>query len=457
MSTNGQILSRAWGEERTVSAWFTAWQPSPTGAQIQHIPVGSRIRIGSFETANVREIKMQDGGILRVRRQELEGRSNSIEDIGGATIGAGARTRAVEPGNFTTRNIDIVPFMNSLYAHGKPAEVVVTKAFVAQNMAPSSPDVPLQRGTHLLLKGYRPGDEQMALAPTEPGWNDQAYFFASLTTVSSSCLPTSAAMTEYRSPAEPPQPAIIATQNSSERIGVPVGPSNNLAQAIQDALVPANGTQAAHPVATSSQVSGPSDEIPQGVQEDDTTAQTTQPPVAAQQAHANPYVAALEALQPNGRFAQPLLTRDDLKELCNTESTWTLEELQFRLASMVNADFFQNLGAGRLSALTDPADTSQLLPVHDPLINPENKSFAPKKGRNYVITRVMSSAQGRVVHQGQNACKQCQKFASKGWGQKRYCQCVTVSDASGEEVLGGACSNCAHGDHPEICSFYTKN
>ena len=69
--------------------------------------------------------------------------------------------------------------------------------------------------------------------------------------------------------------------------------------------------------------------------------------------------------------------------------------------------------------------------------------------------RLEASAQGRTVHQGQGACVQCQKFAGKGWGKKRYCQCVTVVDAAGNSILGGACSNCAHGDHPEVCSFHS--
>lgn len=171
----------------------------------------------------------------------------------------------------------------------------------------------------------------------------------------------------------------------------------------------------------------------------------------------NQIVAALQALKPNGSFDRPLLTRDELRSIANVESRWTLQELQYRLGSMAQENFTAGFGSGQLSAFMNPVNINQLLPVYDPRVNPNNEMFTSKNGRLYVMGRVMSSAQGRVVHQGQSACTQCQKVASTGWGRKRYCQCVTVVDAGGNAILGGACSNCAHNDHPEGCSFYTAD
>lgn len=184
--------------------------------------------------------------------------------------------------------------------------------------------------------------------------------------------------------------------------------------------------------------------------------QPTQSSVVGQYVHNNPTVAALESLQPGGSFPRPLLTVDELKGLSMEQSDWSLSQLQFRLASIAHNDYTSGFGRRGMDLFMDPANLQQLLPVNDPLINARNPSFTAKKGQNYVIGRIMSSAQGRIVHQDQNACANCQKAATQDWGKKRYGQCVTVADANGNAILGGACSNCAHNDHPESCSFYTK-
>lgn len=175
----------------------------------------------------------------------------------------------------------------------------------------------------------------------------------------------------------------------------------------------------------------------------------------AQQPKSNPLVAALEALQTSGTFSQPLLSTDQLRKLANEDSEWTLKDLQFLLASIAQAGLTIGFGSGHLNPFLDPANVDKLLPVHEPVIDPENSSFTSSKGQRYVAGRIVSSAQGRVVHSGQNSCQNCQTAASRRWGKKRYCQCVTVSEANSKPILNGACSNCAHNNHPETCSFYS--
>lgn len=180
-----------------------------------------------------------------------------------------------------------------------------------------------------------------------------------------------------------------------------------------------------------------------------------QPQAPVQQPHNQQIVAALEALQPNGSFDRDYLTVDELRTLSNEDSEWSLQELQFRLASMAHRDHTSGFGRGRMNVFMDPVNLQQLLPMYDTMINTSNPNIKPSKGQNYIMGRIVGSAQGRVVHHGPGTCDQCQKVAGNGWGKKRYCQCVTAVDANRNAIFDGACANCAHNDHPERCSFYT--